>query len=59
MRDANRPVVKICQIEAAVLLAMVRFMYGRLDKIPSNMLVPVFIAADAQWVNQKLCVLGK
>lgn len=59
MRDANRPVVKICKIKAAVLVAMVQFMYGRHDKIPSNMLVPVVIAADAHRVNQKLCVLGK
>lgn len=52
MRDAKSSVVKIGQITAPILKAMLQFMYGDLQVITQSMLVPLFIAADAHQVCQ-------
>ncbi len=44
--------VRIGQIKAPILEAMVRFMYGDLVEIPDNILVPLTVAADAHQVRQ-------
>ena len=36
------------EIEGPVLKALVSFMYGRLPTIHADILLPVFMAADAQ-----------
>ncbi|KAL3139584.1 hypothetical protein ABBQ38_003903 [Trebouxia sp. C0009 RCD-2024] len=51
MQETTSQVVKIGQISASVLQAMVRFMYGDLVDIPHKMLVPLAVAADAHQVD--------
>ena len=51
MRETKSQVVRIGQISAPVLQALVRFMYGDLVIIPHKMLVPLMVAADAHQVD--------
>ena len=39
--------VEMGEIEGPTLTALISFMYGRLDTIPTDILLPLFIAADA------------
>lgn len=56
MRDADSPVVKIGQISAPILKAMVQFMYGRLVEVPDSMSLLLMVAADAHQVCYRLHV---
>ncbi|DBA99209.1 TPA: hypothetical protein ACH3X3_011825 [Trebouxia sp. C0006] len=42
--------VEMGEIEGPTLTALISFMYGRLDTIPTDILLPLFIAADAHQV---------
>ena len=45
------------QIEGPVLTALISFMYGRLGDIPTDIALPLFVAADAHRANSHTCFL--
>ncbi len=46
-KESTAQEVEMGEIEGPILTALISFMYGRLDTIPTNILLPLFIAADA------------
>ncbi len=46
-KESTAQEVGMGQIDGLTLTALISFMYGRLDTIPANILLPLFVAADA------------
>ena len=46
--------VEMGEIEGPILTALISFMYGCLDSIPTDILLPLFIAADAHQARSLL-----
>ncbi len=49
--------VEMGQIEGPVLMALISFMYGRLEDIPADIALPLFVAADAHQAISHMCFL--
>ena len=48
--------VEMGQIEGPVLTALISFMYGRLEDIPTDIALPLFVAADAHQASPYMCL---
>ena len=46
-KESTAQGVEMGEIEGPILTALISFMYGRLGPIPTDILIPLFIAADA------------
>lgn len=46
-KESTAQEVEMGQIEGPVLTALISFMYGQLPTVPSDVLLPLFVAADA------------
>lgn len=49
-KESTAHEVELGQTEGPVLKALIEFMYGRLSDVPSGILLPLFVAADAHQV---------
>ena len=48
--------VEMGQFEGPVLTALTSFMYGCLEDIPTQLALPLFVAADAYQANSHICL---
>ena len=46
-KESTAREVEMGEIEGPALTALISFMYGRLGPVPKDILIPLFIAADA------------
>ena len=53
-KESTAREVKMGEIEGSILTALISFMYGCLGPIPTDVLLPLFIAADAHQARSLL-----
>ncbi|DBA99211.1 TPA: Galactose oxidase, central domain [Trebouxia sp. C0006] len=51
-KESTAREVEMGEIEGPTLTALISFMYGRLGPVPKDILIPLFIAADAHQVDK-------
>lgn len=54
MREQLSGEVSLPEMDEAIVKAMLSFMYGRLRQVPDQLLLPLFVAADAHQVSSCL-----